>query len=590
MSKDMFYFNNPRLKIQLHRVAEGFLVHPPVSFFIAEAAGVMAALTYGPDLGPCSVCEKPSSRACSRCRVDFYCGKEHQVLDFSRHRKGCGVLAERCNDEVGRHLVAVRDIPAGTILMREEPIVAVTTPATLPDQEACVGCCAVRPVRQMKACRGCGWLVCGDACSLKDIHVPECTAFKRANFRYSREFNFGGGKSALHWDGLAALRICLASQQPTLRPRLAKLTSNLDFHCPPDVPEPYASRLRGGSRVLPCRRDEAVSWLRNRVGITWIPIEDLQQALGAFFMNSLKMDGHPNDPLERKLSGLFAGYSLLEHACVPNAFFLPWRLDDSGVGHRYGHVLVAAKNIAAGEHVAITYLPDTVMGTSQRRLDLTWWLFYCRCPMCSDASELGLHVDAWHCGHCNRQGRRCLVTRPAGQWQCDGCGKGGSLYDDPEGSGWAEVSRLERRLDEMQEREAEVRVQEWLSFIADAQGPRGLLHATHRIVFTAKFEMVYQYLADFNNSQGRGLKKVQAVGLRNALGHLRDVLRVADVYRPGLNPLRREVERARFDLLQAILSLKQPQDKVLVAEYLDLRATIRSFLIDPWRKSTFPPC
>lgn len=100
---------------------------------------------------------------------------------------------------------------------------------------------------------------------------------------------------------------------------------------------------------------------------------------------------------------MFAGHSLLEHACVPNAFSLAWQVPGARGRDRLEHVLVAARDIARGEHVAISYISDDFVGTSQRRLTLAWWGFLCRCALCSDPAELGLHLEAWHCGHCNRE-------------------------------------------------------------------------------------------------------------------------------------------------------------------------------------------
>ena len=59
--------------------------------------------------------------SCARCRLDFYCGKEHQLLDWPRHKRGCGALELRLDQRLGRHLVAAKDIPAGTVLIRERP-------------------------------------------------------------------------------------------------------------------------------------------------------------------------------------------------------------------------------------------------------------------------------------------------------------------------------------------------------------------------------------------------------------------------------------------------------------------------------------
>ena len=69
------------------------------------------------------MCGKKDSSPCSRCYVDFYCGEEHQQQDHARHRSGCRVVEIRTDERLGRHLVAKEDIPAGTVIMREFPLI-----------------------------------------------------------------------------------------------------------------------------------------------------------------------------------------------------------------------------------------------------------------------------------------------------------------------------------------------------------------------------------------------------------------------------------------------------------------------------------
>ena len=38
------------------------------------------------DLGTCTVCRQINSRACKACRLEHYCGREHQREDWPRHK------------------------------------------------------------------------------------------------------------------------------------------------------------------------------------------------------------------------------------------------------------------------------------------------------------------------------------------------------------------------------------------------------------------------------------------------------------------------------------------------------------------------
>lgn len=40
-------------------------------------------------MNPCAVCNQLSTLRCSKCKCTFYCGKEHQISDWSKHKKNC---------------------------------------------------------------------------------------------------------------------------------------------------------------------------------------------------------------------------------------------------------------------------------------------------------------------------------------------------------------------------------------------------------------------------------------------------------------------------------------------------------------------
>ena len=77
--------------------------------------------------GSCYVCGA-AGQPCSNCLLDYYCSKAHQKQDWPRHRAGCGVLEVRQDEALGRHLVLTKDVPAGTVLLRERPLVHIIPP------------------------------------------------------------------------------------------------------------------------------------------------------------------------------------------------------------------------------------------------------------------------------------------------------------------------------------------------------------------------------------------------------------------------------------------------------------------------------
>jgi hypothetical protein len=70
---------------------------------------------------------------------------------------------QRC-DELGRYLVASRDIEPGEIVFRSEPIVSGLQPGSAP---LCLGC--YRPLPEFR-CPSCGWPLCSEDCVLSLRH------------------------------------------------------------------------------------------------------------------------------------------------------------------------------------------------------------------------------------------------------------------------------------------------------------------------------------------------------------------------------------------------------------------------------------
>lgn len=80
------------------------------------------------------------------------------------------------NDELGRHLVATRSIPEGTIILTERPLVVGPAQVTPP---VCLGCYKLLQANSKKDCSKCGWPICSKVCEKSDAHVAECEVTAR---------------------------------------------------------------------------------------------------------------------------------------------------------------------------------------------------------------------------------------------------------------------------------------------------------------------------------------------------------------------------------------------------------------------------
>lgn len=71
----------------------------------------------------CAICETPAQSKCTACKTVFYCGVEHQKKDWPQHKFQCRPFIILKSPELGRYMVASRDIPAHSIIFIEPPLV-----------------------------------------------------------------------------------------------------------------------------------------------------------------------------------------------------------------------------------------------------------------------------------------------------------------------------------------------------------------------------------------------------------------------------------------------------------------------------------
>lgn len=129
-------------------------------------------------LGACAICEKSASLRCAGCRRRFYCSKEHQRDDWTSHKLSCRPWEIRENTELGRHLIASRDLEKGDLVVAETPIV--WGPAPHGDEIVCVGC---GDSKVRVRCPGCNWYACRVSCDGlvdENRHGLECSLLTKS--------------------------------------------------------------------------------------------------------------------------------------------------------------------------------------------------------------------------------------------------------------------------------------------------------------------------------------------------------------------------------------------------------------------------
>lgn len=100
--------------------------------------------------GKCAICDVEAPLKCTACKEVFYCGAEHQKKHWKVHKNVCRSYEISESKQLGRYLIASRDIPAKSVIFTEAPLV-VGPKWCLDEYEKdvpifpCVGC--FQPVR-----------------------------------------------------------------------------------------------------------------------------------------------------------------------------------------------------------------------------------------------------------------------------------------------------------------------------------------------------------------------------------------------------------------------------------------------------------
>lgn len=109
--------------------------------------------------GNCAVCKVSAIRKCTACKSVFYCGVDHQKQHWKSHKIDCQRMYEiRDSPELGRYVIATRDLPARTIIFVEAPLV-IGPKWTLEEFEKvnpvfpCVGCFQIVRIDQSQCPR-----------------------------------------------------------------------------------------------------------------------------------------------------------------------------------------------------------------------------------------------------------------------------------------------------------------------------------------------------------------------------------------------------------------------------------------------------
>ncbi|RZB39814.1 msta, isoform B-like [Asbolus verrucosus] len=345
----------------------------------------------------CAECQKPAELKCSACKLVSYCNKEHQKKHWKTHKLLCRPYEIISTKEVGRCLVATRDLNPGDLILSELPLVYGPRPHMVEEGPVpCPGCCKLIIGEESPRCPGCDFPVCHPRCpGLKDMdkHGHECFIL---SMREVKAIN--GLHDFYRQDTLLALRcLLLQKKNPKKYAQLMEMEAHQNERGPDT--ETYKNIQERVMEYLEDSFFTPLKILQVRSGkevLEDTSKETIHKICGIIDVNALEINQ------DAEISVLYPTAYLLEHDCVCNTAHY---FDNEDGGYKV--TVRASLPIKKGDHITTMYT-HALWGTQARREHLRETKYFsCGCKRCKDPTELGSYISAL----------RCLGTGPD---SCDG--------------------------------------------------------------------------------------------------------------------------------------------------------------------------
>ncbi|XP_064097940.1 uncharacterized protein LOC135209187 [Macrobrachium nipponense] len=462
-------------------------------------------------VGMCANCSNLAKLRCGNCRQAFYCKKECQKEHWKTgHKDQCRPYQVLQSPELGRYMVASRDLKAGDVILKEDPIVVGPKQITEP---VCLGC--YKRVDGSYRCQKCHWPLCSPQCERSPDHLPECVVgaeigspIEISNFDEPNHF----------YEVVFPLR-CLALKKKS--PRKYEQVLALDNH--------YEDRK--GTHVYAENQKSIVNMLRNYFFLQQFPVEDIDSSeksihnmTGIIDVNALEI----RLP-ESEILGLFPNFAMMEHSCTPNT---KHTFTDSRQV-----VLKAAVDIKAGEHLSTMYT-HILWGTLARRDHLKHSKYFmCTCFRCSDPTELGTNFSTLRCKSCTNG--FMLSAAPLDEladWICTSCNA--TIKS-------AEVTDINLKLGEEVERTLGAPTVPLLEELLQKHG-KTTVHPNHFHLFATRHTLLQMYGRDPAYANEDYMKKKERM--------CQDFLKVCTALDPGMSRLAPYAGVALYEYHLAVLS------------------------------------
>ncbi|XP_058834417.1 SET domain-containing protein SmydA-8-like [Topomyia yanbarensis] len=300
--------------------------------------------------------------------------------------ENCEILK---SDQLGRFLVAKRDLVAGQLVLTEQPLVV----GPYWDSDICCLNCFRNSCTICRQCRRAP--LCYDCIGHNE---SECNFYRKSNLDINFLFN--------HFNVVTAVRCLLLFG--TNRAKYDEML-NMEAHLEErkaseiwDILEKYV--------VRPLLDNEAFE--KNADGLE-VTGELIQRICGILDVNAFEIRGSEEQQhgVINLARGLYPKTALMTHNCVTNTLI---SVDGQSCVRLYTTVPVRK-----GELIYYNYT-RCLFGTFERRAHLRKGKYFiCSCMRCEDPTELGTHLSSVTCTEC-KEGL-CSYNSKESKWECNKC-------------------------------------------------------------------------------------------------------------------------------------------------------------------------
>ncbi|GLV39505.1 SET and MYND domain containing arthropod-specific member 5 [Carabus blaptoides fortunei] len=368
------------------------------------------------EIHTCAECKQPAELKCSACKLVWYCSKEHQKQHWKQHKNLCKSYEIGQSPELGRFMIASRDLTPGDLIVTESPLVFGPRPYPIEEGPVpCIGCSRLCPPDTSVRCQNCGWQVCDPACiGIRNplAHGQECPVLCLRKPQPCDNVH-----DYYRHDALLALR-CLLLQRHGVKKwnQLFEMESHyMKRGSGTEIHKTVNNRIVKyliENFLIPVKEYESQSNLKILHDVS---DDTLHKICGIIDVNALET----NQSIE--MSALYPTAVIMEHNCVPNTYH--YFGDDM---EQYKITVRAAVPIKKGAHISTMYT-HALWGTQARREHLKETKYFgCKCQRCKDPTELGTNLSTLRClgtelGPCGGAQLPLDPLNEKTEWACSKC-------------------------------------------------------------------------------------------------------------------------------------------------------------------------